>query len=310
MAQFRVPQTDTRQVDQTRRFVQLALEARAAEQNQLFQQKKDLIQMEAQQERKKLINQSFQESVARIRSAISKPTNEYNQLVKQEASQWYGVPQVAKQLESLVRPEDKIVTRKRVDEATGATLEQDIAIDFSGKERPLTEPRVIDENLVTVKEEKDTPEGKRTSSTIIATPRGKEKARVGESTKEIPNADKNALDNDPAYRMFLQRKNQATAEAEKFGKAITDVDAQINATEGESILYENKIYKKGADTDTLKTKLNEKVLQAKKQEAEYQEKINAVAKRYTKPSPETKVENKPITLDELRAKIAEKMKKK
>jgi hypothetical protein len=263
-----------------RRFVSTALAARQQDQNESFQMQKSLVDMEAQQKRKELLTNAFKTSVDRIKSVYTKPSDEYNKEVEGEAMQYdMSAPEIAKAIRNNKRAEPKIVTRKLVD-ANGQTVERLEKFDpFLGVSTPIQgTDRIVDANQKVVTADTESGDtnvkkaitlnakGRKVAETVIGSEPSKAKQEALKESK-LP------VEQRSSYRIALEKKNTATADALKYGKAIDDVNAQIEATAqsgGKTILFDNKVYNIGKDTETLIQNFNDKVVQAKKQEGEFQ----------------------------------------
>ncbi len=267
-----------------RRFVSTALAARQQDQNESFQIQKSLLDMDAQQKRKQLLDNAYGQSIQRVASVLGNKQlrgSEVNAQIEGEASKYASVaPELYKALTAQkVKDASNLIVQKSIDPTTGATVEQNIAIDqHSNIATPIGTPRVTDKNTKVLTA--DTEQGNTSVKKAVTLDGNGKKIASTDIGSEPSKAQQEALkesklpvEQRSSYRIALEKKNNATSDALKYGKAIDDVNAQIESVSkagGKSILFENKIYDIGKDTESLMQNFNDKVVQAKKQEGEFQ----------------------------------------
>ena len=280
MGYFRLPQQRDPN-ESVNRFVQTALAARHQDQTESFQMQKSLLDMEAQQKRKQLLNDAYGQSIQRVAKVLSSKgltSSEVNAKIEGEASRFASsAPELYKALTSQkVKDAQHVITDKEIDKTTGQTIEKKYLLDeYSGVKKPLDEGRVVDQNTKVVTA--DTEVGKYVEKKAITLDaKGKKVAEQVIGKELSPSAKKELeeqgkpLEEKAAYRMLLEKKNTMSSRAIQAGKNKNDVQAQIeNAVDG-IFKYNNKYYKVGKDSEKLLEGFDTEIKQAQEKEKEYQ----------------------------------------
>ena len=314
---FRLPQQRDPN-DSVRRFVSTALAARQNDQNESFQMQQSLVQMEAQQKRKELLQNAFKTSVDRIKSVYTKPSDEFNREIENEAMQYdMSAPEIATSLRRNKRPEPKTIARKFIDDKGRGVERLEKFDEFSGLSTPIPgTDRVVDENTSTLKGS-TTKDNIETEEAILFDAKGNpiKKTKLGEKPVE----EKSVYDS-AAWRQYQANRDKMHNKALELETVLAGIDASLKAYTDAFGNDKKAVFKysdgKGTDLATveeanvLRDRVTEQINAFNKQGADWQAKMDTMESPKSKEKPKeekTEAPKKVITLDELRAKL--KMKK-
>lgn len=303
MAQFRLPRVPDPN-ESVRRFVSTALAARENDQNESFQMQQSLVQMEAQQKRKEMLQKAFKSSTDRIKSVYAKPSDEFNREIENEAMQYdMSAPEIATTLRRNKRSEPKVIERELLDESgnTVKRLEKYDEFHKTSTEIPGTS-RITNKNSKFVQGE--TEKGDKTEESLIEVQNGKvvSTTKIGEKTSE-PKEKKSVYDSS-AYRQYEVNRDKAHNKALEAEVILAGIDAALKAYTVDSKEDAKAIFKysdgKGTDIATadeakvLRDRIIEQVKAFNKQGADWQTKIDLMEQS------EAKNETKSVSKEKVR----------
>lgn len=286
---FRLPQQRDPN-EAVRRFVNTALAVRQQDQNESFQIQKSLVDMEAQQKRKQMLDNAYGQSIQRVAKVLSTKGltgNEVNTQIEGEASKFASAaPELYKALTAQkVKDSQHVLVDKEIDKKSGATIEKKYLLDeFSGVKKPLGEAMVVDQNIKSVKANEESGDTN-TMFEVGVDPKGnivyKTKTGVEPSAaKKAADADQRLpYDQRTSYRMLIENKGKQGKIATDAGQAKQKfLGAEASAVDGKFLYPPSAttgvLYTVGSPAaEALKKTFDVQIKRAQDQEQVYQKAI-------------------------------------